>query len=422
MDKTTETLKGYYDAFVNQPLLLAFFSGLADYMNYIVETPALKEIAEGVLKGKDDMYDELDRLENKALQEIETAKKKLLKIIKNNNVDPALLSTKLSTAPGVGGGLLEQMKMFEDGKVSISGFRSSVLETYLFDIAANLARLGYGDAVRQFVVSGEEYGRRYENPESDSGLQLTGNIHGNFVFSETIMLRTKQDARIDRARGFELWGALDALSKLRKAFSGRKRGMTKNEVLNEFMNQNPGRNAAEHQDLWDIALAFDDLGSMDLTEEKMGIAIPKHMLPHPRYLVLDEFKGFAARVHAYLLKEFVIRSAQFNAQLENETKNQKVDFDQGSGILSVRGKDVKFRKFTEQYHTLASVFSKPEDLQKERFFSELAEKIDAVKGYDDKDFHNYFSAIKRRVSADTGIKDLFITTTQSVKINPEYLK
>jgi hypothetical protein len=98
-----------------------------------------------------------------------------------------------------------------------------------------------------------------------------------------------------------------------------------------------------------------------------------------------------------------------------------VNFDEARGVLHLVGKEVRFRKFTEQYHTLASIFAKPEDLRKERFFSELAEKIDDVKGYTDKDFHNYLSAIKHRVAADTGIKDLFITTTQSVKVNSDYL-
>lgn len=157
MDKTAETLQGDFDAFVNQPVPMAFFSGLSDYVGYILETPLLKAIVDSVMREKLGMYDELDRLERKALEEIKAAKKKLLKIIKDNKVDPAKLTINLSSAPGVSHdhNLLEQLELFENDQVLISGFRSHTLERYLFDIAVALAKMGYGEKLKEFIVTGE---------------------------------------------------------------------------------------------------------------------------------------------------------------------------------------------------------------------------------------------------------------------------
>ena len=96
-------------------------------------------------------------------------------------------------------------------------------------------------------------------------------------------------------------------------------------------------------------------------------------------------------------------------------------FDEVSGILQINGTPIKFRKFTEQYHCLRILFSEV-DLSDEHFFSEIGIEIDSSQSkYTDKNMHNYFSAIKNRIATETGIKDLFLTTNQSVRINPDYL-
>jgi hypothetical protein len=195
--------------------------------------------------------------------------------------------------------------------------------------------------------------------------------------------------------------------------------MSRGDFLNDYSRRHPARNEVEAKDAWDVNLAFGDLADLNLSdEERNGYIPPRAVRPQTRFLRLDEFKGLASRAHRYLLKEL---SAHEIKMSENNSEKKGVNFDEASGVLHLVGKEVRFRKFTEQYHTLALVFSDPKDLRKEWFFSELAEKIDTVKEYDDKKFHNYLSAIRRRVSSETSIKDLFITTTQSVKINPDYL-
>ena len=89
------------------------------------------------MEEKQKQYDELDRLENERLKELEISKKKLLKVIKDNEIDPNSLTTSYNTFPLDKTNLLENLEAFEKGKISISGFRSDNIERYLFDIAAN---------------------------------------------------------------------------------------------------------------------------------------------------------------------------------------------------------------------------------------------------------------------------------------------
>ncbi len=306
MDKIAETLKGYYEASINQPRPLAFYSGLADYAGYIVETPALKTIADDIMKKKKEMYDELDRLENKALEEIQEAKKKLLKIIKDNKIDPALLSQRMQTAPGAEGNVLDHIKKYENGEIGIAGFKSSVIESYLFDIAANLTRLGYGAQVQPFVVSGEQYGHHYDDPEQDKAYRVAGNIHGNFIFSKTIIERIRQQARIERCEKFELWGAFNALLKLHQAFSTRSKGLGSHNVMEEYLTQGKGRNRGENKDLVETIWIFEDLGSLTV-DNSTGTPARKERF---WYLDEDEYKGFAARTHSYLLKKIAETEAK----------------------------------------------------------------------------------------------------------------
>ena len=90
--------------------------------------------------------------------------------------------------------------------------------------------------------------------------------------------------------------------------------------------------------------------------------------------------------------------------------------------MYVKGVKIPFRKFTDQYHVLKVIFENKNTFGNEIFFSEIAEKIDRYnKTYTDKTIHNHLSAIKGKVAIETGIKDLFITTTQSVRINKDCL-
>jgi len=99
--------------------------------------------------------------------------------------------------------------------------------------------------------------------------------------------------------------------------------------------------------------------------------------------------------------------------------NYQTSFNEDKSVLSICNKNIKIRKFSDQYHLLRIVF---EDELKDWQFSEIAELIDSEKAFKWKNLYNSANEIKKKIAIETGIKDFFITTTQSIKINEKYLK
>ncbi len=110
--------------------------------------------------------------------------------------------------------------------------------------------------------------------------------------------------------------------------------------------------------------------------------------------------------------------------ISDATENLKSDlsFSKEKGVLAIGNKQAYFRKDTVQYHLIRIIFEDPSEVGKEWFFSEIGEKYDQAEDFDDKKFANASYQAKLRISRDAGIKDFFITTKQSVTINPKYLK
>ncbi len=103
----------------------------------------------------------------------------------------------------------------------------------------------------------------------------------------------------------------------------------------------------------------------------------------------------------------------------NEDLSKKLYFDEDKSRFYVQGKEIKLLKFKDEYHTLRIMFEKPNELSQEWFFSEIAERIDESK-IDDKKYYNAIYQLRIKLEKQ-GIKDFFITTKQSVKINKKYL-
>jgi len=95
-------------------------------------------------------------------------------------------------------------------------------------------------------------------------------------------------------------------------------------------------------------------------------------------------------------------------------------FDADKSRLYIDGKEVKITKFKDEYHTLRVIFENPDEVSKEWFFSEINEKNDAYSRSDDKKYYNAIYQTKNKLKS-LGLDDVFITTKQSVKINPKYL-
>lgn len=103
----------------------------------------------------------------------------------------------------------------------------------------------------------------------------------------------------------------------------------------------------------------------------------------------------------------------------NEDLALKLAFDTDKSRFYVQGKEIKLSKFKDEYHTLRIMFEDRKELPKEWFFSEIAEKIDES-NLDDKKYYNAIYQLRLKLEKQ-GIKDFFITTKQSVKIDQKYL-
>lgn len=106
-------------------------------------------------------------------------------------------------------------------------------------------------------------------------------------------------------------------------------------------------------------------------------------------------------------------------QIEDFTYEKNVSFDEMKCEVRYHGLVCEIGKFSKQRDLLRIVFEEPD---KDWQFSEIAEKIDPADDYNWKRLYNTAQAINTKIAVDLSIKDFFDTTTQSVKINPKYLK
>lgn len=116
-------------------------------------------------------------------------------------------------------------------------------------------------------------------------------------------------------------------------------------------------------------------------------------------------------------------SSERAAESTQEAVRLKSDlsFSVEKGLLKIGDQEAFFRKDTVPYHLVRIIFEDPAELGKEWFYSEIGEKYDHSQAFDDKKFANAAYQAKQRIIRDTGIRDFFITTKQSVTINPKYL-
>ena len=113
------------------------------------------------------------------------------------------------------------------------------------------------------------------------------------------------------------------------------------------------------------------------------------------------------------LFEIEVNENTFSEDIKQKTG---IAFDPDKSRFYVQGKEIKIKKFGDEYHTLRIMF---EDLSKEWFFSDIGERIDES-NLDDKKYYNATYQLRLKLEKQS-LNDFFITTKQSVKINQKYL-
>lgn len=405
MDKIGDNLERHYKFFIDQTDRLGFFNGLADYVNYVLETLELSAIGGELTKKRDTVYEKLAQLEEETLQELKVSKNKLLKIIKENKISPDSLHGRFSSLPiNSSIGLLEELRLFEEGeKIQISGFKSDSLERYLSDIAVGIKEQGHLDLLSEFS-------------ESEEASKYPKNIYGNFIFSKTLSLRQRQLEMINNLEKLEIWGCFNHLLVFQKGFTEACKDTNYTEVLNKYVNLNR---------LWFtdnvyITFATEDMKKI-LKNKSHGLPLQDKDL---QYLEIPKFRQFTTRTHLHLLTELSKKPDPTKTADGSVSMVKKLDFDIDKSSLFIGADEIKLKKFGDQYHLLRIIFRDRIELPKEWFFSEITELYDvAGNHYPDKKFYNAAYQINQKIKIGTSIKkDFFITTTQSVKIDPEFLR
>lgn len=113
---------------------------------------------------------------------------------------------------------------------------------------------------------------------------------------------------------------------------------------------------------------------------------------------------------------------ELDKKINKNAPNTIMDFDKEKSTLNINGTIIKIKKFRNQYYLLGIIFENKENMAKDWQFSEIAEIIDIAKADKWHTFYHVAYAIGNKIARETGIKDFFITTTQSIKINNKYLK
>ncbi len=188
MKNVIKNLNNFYKPVKDAKRSRELFFSLADYVNYIKETPATNKIIKTVLKEKEIMLKERDEYEIKALQELAQSKKVLFKIIKENKISFEELKQ-----------ALKELELYENGNIVSSGVKSDNIKRYLWEIAKILFQNGYKEALKEFIE---------EKP-------TTPNIYignKNFVFSSSLPKRQKLDGCIVELRKTKLWGCWDYIN------------------------------------------------------------------------------------------------------------------------------------------------------------------------------------------------------------------
>jgi hypothetical protein len=116
------------------------------------------------------------------------------------------------------------------------------------------------------------------------------------------------------------------------------------------------------------------------------------------------------------LDDYFIRDEVANAhhQEKNETR-----FDKETGILHLYGEKITFTH--DQLFLMKTIFSDPERLKDDWFFSEISRLFDHEEKAPDKKFYNAAYAARKKIATESIVKDFLITDKEKVRINPEYL-
>ena len=178
-----DDLERYYNTFINQQNYWHFFSGLARYVKFILETPETDKVISFVVKAKKEEDEKIKKYEQIAINEIEKAKGLLWEIIKKNKVTNGKLQR-----------LINQFQSHQNNEVVSSQSKAESLDHSLADIIRWLAGNGYKNLVKNFIR--EENGIIYTDENE---------------FSKKMSDYYRTEKELNDKKEIEEWGAWENL-------------------------------------------------------------------------------------------------------------------------------------------------------------------------------------------------------------------
>lgn len=367
-------LEKYYESFINEEDAWTFFLELAEYLELIAENDATNRVVGMLNSQKEQDLKALSDIELKALEELDEAKKKIIE---------HLLKKKI-TSKGIEY-TLGEIRAMEEGRVWTSTPKAVYIDRELKKLVEALKEEKKEDVVKDF----KGHIKTSYYPVDD------------YIFAPSL----REYEQLREAMSFKekttIWYVWDHLQwaylvikKSDETLQGIKEKQNKEEENSFFSLMNEMEQIQNYRDRINVREKID-----------------------PIWFKRDDFVQYARRFHKHLIKTLLETDPKTHHLTENSPS-----FDESLGILWIDGKPVKFGLKTGAFHSLRVMFQNADEAKREWFFSEIAEAIDEAEPKPDKLIHNYFNnTIKTKIVSETGIKDLFLTTNQSVKINQKYL-
>lgn len=153
MQNIIENLERHFNSFMDQQNDWGFFLGLSDYVNFIINTPETEKFIFLINAERKAEEKILQKLGEETIKEIELAKEKLLKTIKDNNVSSPRLTNEI-----------EEYENHKNGKIIGSEPLPSSLGECLNDIILALWENNYKELIKDFI---DEKGRITKNDFSE---------------------------------------------------------------------------------------------------------------------------------------------------------------------------------------------------------------------------------------------------------------
>ncbi|OGN14512.1 MAG: hypothetical protein A3G02_00395 [Candidatus Yanofskybacteria bacterium RIFCSPLOWO2_12_FULL_44_13b] len=348
-NSTIEALQRHYGLFVDETNQYNFFLGLNDYLDYIKSITFLVSVMQETLKGRDIEYALLDQLENKAIKEMKSAKKRFFEITENKHIQ----SSRLTYA-------LKEIKDYESGKLQLytdNNFDSGARSSLLFSAASVVSEMGQREALNEFLVSNKEY-RKHSGADS--------NTYGNFVFSKTIAIRRQQWNKIKELESEEIWGIVDKVLNFHDAWKNYRNIDTDPEKYVENCSLQETKRRVR------VSIMASDIAEIKKQNQYHPSLVrdgeeDKNLLA----LNLDKFKKSIPRLHNFLLSK--IEAEEKSEPIANDNIKQKMSFNRQTGIIGFGDIIHKFQRGTRGEKDRILLFKKLWD--ERRYIKNGVEKV-----------------------------------------------